>query len=100
MPKSAGNSSLFLAKSSGNGFNNINGLAKQILKSPILDSKARWARASCRRSRRLELKDTLEWRERLPLGFGRKSAHVRGRFGVALAVCHSARRHGLQPGWS
>jgi hypothetical protein len=91
MPKSAGNPALFLTKSSGNGFNKINGLAKQILKSPILDSKARWARASCRRSRWSELKDTLEWRERLPLGFGRKSAHARGRFGVAFPGRHRLR---------
>src|SRR3979411_1690277 len=44
MPKSAGNLALFLTKSSGNGFNKINGLAKQVLKSPILDSKARGRR--------------------------------------------------------
>jgi len=94
MPKSAGNPALFLTKSRGNGFNKINGLAKQVLKSPILDSKAR-ARVRLVAVRWLELKDTLEWRERLPLGFGRKSAHVRGRFAVA-----SAGRHGLRPGWS
>ena len=33
----------------------------------------------------VELKDTLEWRERLPLDFGRESAHARGRSGVASA---------------
>jgi hypothetical protein len=44
MPKSAGNPGLFLTKGSGNGFNKINGLAKQVLKSPILDSNARGAR--------------------------------------------------------
>ena len=45
----------------------------------------------------LELKDTSEWRERLPLSFGRKSAHARGRSGVVLVVCHLADRHGLRP---
>jgi hypothetical protein len=92
MPKSAGNPALFLTKGSGNGFNKINGLAKQVLKSPILDSNARGGRGRPVAVRWLELKDTLEWRERLPLGFGRKSAHARGRSGVA-----SAGRHGLRP---
>jgi hypothetical protein len=97
MPKSAGNPALFLTKSSGNGFNKIKGLAKQILKSSILDSNARGARGRPVAVRWLGLKDTLEWRERLPLGFGRKSAHARGRSGVALVVCHLAGRHGLRP---
>jgi len=97
MPKSAGNPALFLTNSSGNGFNKIKGLAKQILKSSILDSNARGARGRPVAVRWLGLKDTLEWRERLPLGFGRKSAHARGRSGVALVVCHLAGRHGLRP---
>jgi hypothetical protein len=97
MPKSAGNPALFLTKSSDNGFNKIKGLPKQVLKSPILDSKARGARARPVAVRWLELKDTLEWRERLPLGFGRKSAHARGRSGVVLVVCHLAGRHRLRP---
>jgi hypothetical protein len=42
----------------------------------------------------LKLKDTLQWRERLPLDFGRKSAAARGRSGVA-----SLDRHGSPPGW-
>src|SRR6266571_5317408 len=92
MPKSAGNPALFLTKGSGNGFNKINGLVKQVLKSPILDSTARGRRGLLSPVGWLELKDTSEWRERLPLGFGRKSAHVRGRSGVA-----SAGRHGLRP---
>jgi hypothetical protein len=91
MPKSAGNPALFLTKSSDNGFNKIKGLAKQVLKSPILDSKARGARARPVAVRWLELKDTLEWRERLPLGFGRKSAHARGRSGVAFPGRHRLR---------
>ena len=98
MPKSAGNPALFLTKSSGNGFNKINGLVKQVLKSPILDSKARaGGEGVLSPAGWLDLKDTLEWRERLPLGFGRKSAHARGRSGVVLAVCHLAGRHGLRP---
>src|SRR5216683_4527279 len=40
----AGNPALCLTKGSGNGFNKINGLAKQVLKSPILDSTARGGR--------------------------------------------------------
>jgi len=97
MPKSAGNPALFLTKGSANGFNKINGLAKQVLKSPILDSTARGRRGRLVAARWLELKDTSEWRERLPLGFGRKSAHARGRSGVVLVVCHLADRHGLRP---
>ncbi len=41
-----------------------------------------------RRERSLKLKDSLEWRARLPLDFGRKPAPVRGRPGVASAAPH------------
>jgi len=48
-----------------------------------------------RRERCSDLKDLLEWRERLPLEFGRKPAPARGRRSDAAAEFH-----GLPWRWS